>query len=130
MGNLGVLLGNGFDPVTNTGDARFLTWNPFGIDALEAAFRIFIPVAFFGAIGAVVAAPFAMGLRLRRSHGDERQQLRWLASAGILVVLAIAGVIVVGRITAWESGGTAEEIGQLVVISSLALSRSPPASRS
>ncbi|MET1010859.1 MAG: histidine kinase [Actinomycetota bacterium] len=120
-GNLGVLLGNGFDPVTNTSDARFLTSNPFGIDALEAAFRIFIPIAFFGAIGAVVAAPFAMGLRLRRSHGDERQQLRWLAYAGVLVVLAIAGVIVVGSITGWESGGTAEEIGQLVVISSLAL---------
>jgi signal transduction histidine kinase len=120
-GNLGVLLGNGFDPVTNTSDARFLTSNPFGIDALEAAFPIFIPIAFFGAIGAVVAAPFAMGLRLRRSHGDERQQLRWLAYAGVLVVLAIAGVIVVGSITGWESGGTAEEIGQLVVISSLAL---------
>jgi signal transduction histidine kinase len=120
-GNLGVLLGNGFDPVTNTSDARFLTSNPFGIDALEAAFPIFIPIAFFAAIGAVVAAPFAMGLRLRRSHGDERQQLRWLAYAGVLVVLAIAGVIVVGSITGWESGGTAEEIGQLVVISSLAL---------
>ena len=121
LGNLGVLLGNAFDPGTDPGDARFLTANPFGIDALEAAFKIFIPLAFFGAIGAVVAAPFAMGLRLRRSHGDERQQLRWLAYAGVVVVLAIAGVIVVGQVTGWKSGGTAEEIGQLVVLSSLAL---------
>ena len=92
--------------------------------------KILVPVAFFGAIGSVVAAPFAMGLRLRRSSGDERRQLQWLASAGILVVLAIAGVIVVDSITGWESDSTAEEIGQLVVISSLSCSRSPPASRS
>jgi signal transduction histidine kinase len=120
-GNLGVLLGNGFDPLTNTSDARFLTSNPFGIEALGSAFKIFIPLAFFSAIGGLVAAPFAMGLRLRRSDGDERQQLRWLAYAGVLVVLSIANVIVVGQITGWDSGGTAEEIGQLVVISSLAL---------
>jgi signal transduction histidine kinase len=121
LSSLGVLLGNGFDPHTDTVDARFLTSNPFGIDALDVALRIFIPIAFFCAICALVAAPIAMGLRLRRSHGDERQQLRWLAYAGILVVLAIAGVIVLGSITGWESGSTGEEIGQLAVISSLSL---------
>ena len=121
LSNLGVLLGNAFDPATDTVDARFLTSNPFGVDALELVMKILVPVAFFGAIGSVVAAPFAMGLRLRRSSGDERRQLQWLAYAGLLVVLAIAGVIVVGSITGWESDSTAEEIGQLVVISSLSL---------
>jgi signal transduction histidine kinase len=62
-----------------------------------------------------------MGLRLRRSHGDERQQLRWLAYAGVLVVLAIAGVIVVGSITGWEADSTGEQVGQVMVVSSLAL---------
>ena len=121
LSNLGVLLGNAFDPATDTVDARFLTSNPFGVDALEQVMKILVPIAFFGAIGSVVAAPFAMGLRLRRSSGDERRQLQWLAYAGLLVVLAIAGVIVVGSITGWESDSTAEEIGQLVVISSLSL---------
>ena len=121
LSNLGVLLGNAFDPATDTVDARFLAANPFGVDALEGVFPVLVPVAFFGAIGSLIAAPFAMGLRLRRSSGDERRQLQWLAYAGLLVVLAIAGVIVVGSITGWESGSAAEEIGQLVVISSLSL---------
>ena len=121
LGNLGVLLGNAFDPANDAVDARFLTSNPFGVDALEGVLRILIPVAFFGAVGSVLAAPIAMVGRMRRSTGDERRQLQWLAYAGVLVVLAIAGVIVVGSITGWESGSTAEEIGQLVVISSLSL---------
>jgi signal transduction histidine kinase len=121
LGSLGVLLGNAFDPATDTVDARFLTSNPFGIDSLEQVMKVLVPLSFFGAIGAVVAAPFAMVLRLRRSHGDERQQLRWLAYAGGMVVLSIAGVFIVGTITGWAADSTAEEIGQLVVISSLSL---------
>ena len=121
IGNLGVLLGNAFDPATNTVDARFLTSNPFGVDALAEVANLSVPISFFATIGAALAAPFAMGLRLRRSHGDERRQLQWLAAAGILVVLAISGVIVAGSITGWAADSTAEAIGQFVVICSLSL---------
>jgi signal transduction histidine kinase len=121
LGNIGVLLGNAFDPGTDTVDARFLTSNPFGVEALAGVLPILVPVAFFATLGAVIAAPVAMVLRLRRSRGDERRQITWLAYAGVLVVLAIAGVIIAGSITGWESDSVAEEIGQLVLISSLAL---------
>ena len=121
LGNLGVLLGNAFDPGTDTVDARFLTSNPFGVEALAEVMKLLVPISFFATIGSVLAAPFAMGLRLRRAHGDERRQLQWLAAAGVFVVLAIAGVIVVGSITGWAADSTAEAIGQFVVISSLSL---------
>ncbi|HET9248424.1 MAG TPA: sensor histidine kinase [Actinomycetota bacterium] len=121
VGNVGVLLGNAFDPGTDTVDARFLTSNPFGVDAFAGVADILVPIAFFAALGSALAAPFAMGLRLRRSHGDERRQLQWLAAAGVLVVFAITGVIVVGSITGWAAGSTAEAIGQFVVIASLSL---------
>ena len=121
VGNLGVFLGNAFAPGTGTSDARFLTENPFGVEALAGVLQIVVTVGFFAAIGACVAAPVAMVLRLRRSRGDERRQIRWLAYAGVLVVLSIAGVIVVGSITGWESQSTAEQVGQLVVLSSLGL---------
>ena len=48
LSNLGVLLGNAFDPATDTVDARFLTSNPFGVDALEQVMKILVPVAFLG----------------------------------------------------------------------------------
>ena len=38
LSNLGVLLGNAFDPATDTVDARF-TSNPFGVDALEQVMK-------------------------------------------------------------------------------------------
>ena len=121
LGNIGVFLGNAFDPGTDTADARFLTSNPFAVEALGGVLQIVVNLGYFAAVGSVVAAPVAMVLRLRRSRGDERQQIAWLAYAGVLVVLALAAVIVVGSITGWESDSGAEKIGQLGVISFLAL---------
>ena len=121
LGNIGVFLGNAFDAGTDTADARFLTSNPFAVEALGGVLQVVVNLGFLAAIGSVVAAPVAMVLRLRRARGDERQQLQWLAYAGVLVVLALAAVIVVGSITGWESDTGAEKFGQLAVISFLAL---------
>ena len=121
LGNIGVFLGNAFDPGTDTVDARFLTANPFGVEALAGVLQVVVNLGFFAALASVLLAPVAMVLRLRRSQGDERRQMTWLAYAGVLVVLTIAAVIVVGSITGWESGSLAEQIGQVAVISSLAL---------
>jgi hypothetical protein len=121
LGNACVLLGNAFDPATDTADARFLTANPFGVEALAGVLGTVVNLGFFAAIAAVLLAPVAMVLRLRRSRGDERRQMTWLAYAGVLVVLSIAGVIVVGSITGWQSDSTGEQVGQVLVIASLAL---------
>jgi hypothetical protein len=44
-------------------------------------------VASWGPVVAALAAVASLVVRFRRAHGAERQQLKWLASAGVLVVL-------------------------------------------
>jgi MFS family permease len=62
--------------------------NPYGVDspARDVLLAIAAPLLVVG----VVASPVSLVVRLRRSHGAERQQLKWLAWAG-----ALAGVVVV-----------------------------------
>ena len=70
------------------GDAPFAeVVNPFGVEGGGAGPAL----ALFGWLGMVVsvlAAATSMVLRLRRSRGLERQQLKWVASAAALFVLA------------------------------------------
>ena len=121
FGNAGVFIASAFDPSTETIDARFLTSNPFGVQALDPVLSAIVPLAYVAAIVAVIAAPVAMVMRFRGAHGDERRQLQWLAYAGILVVLAIAGTIVVGSITGWTADSLGERIGEATILTSLAL---------
>ena len=121
FGNAGVFIANAFDPSTETIDARFLTSNPFGVQILDPVLSAIVPLAYVAAIVAVIAAPVAMVMRFRGAHGDERRQLQWLAYAGILVVLAIAGTIVVGSITGWTADSLGERIGEAMILTSLAL---------
>ncbi|HMQ29209.1 MAG TPA: histidine kinase [Chloroflexaceae bacterium] len=53
--------------------------NPFGSPALPGWWHpLFRSVALLGTIGLGLLGVVAMGLRLRRARGDERQQLKWL----------------------------------------------------
>jgi hypothetical protein len=63
--------------------------NPFGIDGpagdvLEAFQGVGFPLFALAAIGSMASLVF----RFRRSHGVERQQLKWMAAAAALVVAA------------------------------------------
>ena len=62
--------------------------NPVGIPALtEAVFASLSMVAFIVILLATISLP----MRFRRARGDERQQLKWVAYAAVL--LGVAGLI-------------------------------------
>ncbi len=74
--------------------------NPFGIGALE---RLASPLAWvFGLalLGVVIASVVALVQRFRRSSGEERQQIRWFATAagvsGVCLVLVLLTQIGLG----------------------------------
>ena len=75
--------------------------NPVGVDALEPLAEI---VGTMAGIGLLVIAPLSLAalvLRYRRSRGEERQQIRWLAyvtgATAALIVTALLLALVVGE---------------------------------
>jgi signal transduction histidine kinase len=60
--------------------ARFAIGNPFGLSPLpDWWYSLFYSVASVSAIGLSMAGIGSMIVRFRRSRGDERQQVKWLA---------------------------------------------------
>ncbi len=91
-----------FDP-GNLADSGYpQLQNPFGIEALEPVlgflypFLLIIPIAFLGSALSLV-------LRYRRAAPTERLQIRWLASAAVIIALAYA-IVMVGSIAAPDAG--------------------------
>ena len=86
--------------------------NPIGVEALDPVTYIAATVGFSGLI--FVAAPLsiaALVLRYRRSRGEERQQLRWLAyiaaTTVVVIVAAFVTALVVGESFAHSWAGNA-----------------------
>jgi hypothetical protein len=63
--------------------------NPFGIDGLELG--PLVSVSFLAVAVAAFAAIASLVVRYRRARGVERQQLKWVAGAGCLLVVAAVG---------------------------------------
>jgi hypothetical protein len=67
--------------------------NPFGVEGAEGVLEV------LGATGAIVvllataAAALSLVLRLRRARGDERQQLKWVAWAAVLLAVGAMATI-------------------------------------
>ncbi len=86
IGAIGVFCHEAFSPGRLSGFPRD---NPFGLggaggelaEALAFSYAL-VTIAFLAAAASVV-------VRLRRASGDERQQLKWLASAGVLVFVGV-----------------------------------------
>jgi signal transduction histidine kinase len=71
--------------------------NPTGVPALDPVIGPIVVVLFFAFLGLSVASVVALIVRFRRSVGDERQQIRWLAYlAAAAVALALAGLLTGG----------------------------------
>jgi hypothetical protein len=64
--------------------------NPFGIEGAHALLDTLGDVGFFLTLAAAVAGAVSLVFRLRRSRGDERQQLKWFAFAGAVCCAAFA----------------------------------------
>jgi hypothetical protein len=71
-------------------DIRTSARNPFGVEgaaALLSGLRwlgyLFVAAAVIGSVASLVG-------RLRRAKGDEREQIKWIAGAGVIVALALA----------------------------------------
>ena len=74
--------------------------NPTGIRSLDTFAHVLIWVGGLGLLGVAVASIVALVLRFRRSQGEERQQVRWLAYVaalgGVMLLLAIVSGIGMG----------------------------------
>jgi hypothetical protein len=69
--------------------------NPLGIQSAEAIFKALETAVVVIGLVTILAAASMVG-RFRRAHGDERQQLKWFASAAALSVLVWIAFIATG----------------------------------
>jgi signal transduction histidine kinase len=82
-------------------DAPIPLENPTGVEAFGVAPLVAVVViAWFGLIAAQIASILAVVVRYRRSVGEERQQIRWLAYVALMIaavlLVAAAGALVLG----------------------------------
>jgi hypothetical protein len=79
-------------PMTNSIDPAL---NPFGIESLRGPLRTLSGVGGALIVASVVLAVVSLVLRFLRSVGVERQQMKWFAYAGLVLLGALAVQIVV-----------------------------------
>jgi hypothetical protein len=72
--------------------------NPYGVDGPVVG--MVVVAGSIVAAGSVVASAISLIVRLRRAGSEQRQQIKWLAYGGVVVV---GGICVGGLITLWSA---------------------------
>jgi hypothetical protein len=83
--------------------------NPAGIDGAEPLTDIVGAAGFISLFFAVLLGAAALVARFRGARGDERQQLKWFASAGVLFALAVVAA-------ASPFFGSSDTVGQALIL--------------
>jgi signal transduction histidine kinase len=89
---IGVILNPGILDITE----GVVVSNPTGVPALDAFAHALIWIGGLGLLGVAVASIVALVLRFRRSRGEERQQVRWLAYVAALGGVTLGMAILTG----------------------------------
>ena len=76
--------------------ANFGVDNPFGIDALGGALGVADLVGRMAGFLFLLIAAIGLVIRLVRAHGDERQQLKWVAYVGSAIGVGVLGTVFLG----------------------------------
>ena len=92
--------------------------NPYGIEALGGVFKPLGAVCGILLLVGVLASAISLVVRFRHSRGDERRQLKWLAYAAVVVVLAAAVSLTVEGV-APDSDVAIIQVMQLTLVASL-----------
>jgi hypothetical protein len=92
--------------------------NPYGIEALGGVFKPLGAASGILLLVGVLASAVSLVVRFRRSRGDERRQLKWLAYAAVVVVLA-AAVSLTAEGVAPDSDVAIIQVMQLTLVASL-----------
>ena len=76
--------------------------NPFGIERAGGLLSVVVEIGSFASAVAVVGAGAALIVRLRRSCGVERQQLKWFAYVASMIVVGLS----LATLSSLDSGST------------------------
>jgi len=94
-------VGTALGPGSLDVETGFAVTNPFGIEALRPLVVITGTIGWIGMMASVPLSIASLVLRYRRSEGESRQQIRWLAFIAVAVVasllLSLAGTLVFGK---------------------------------
>lgn len=83
-------------PLNNWVEQGILWVNPLGIDALAPVSGVLIAIGSVVALVSAASTAIAVIQRFRRSTGEQRQQMRWLALVGAIAGLSFAMNFVIG----------------------------------
>jgi hypothetical protein len=83
--------------------------NPVGVDGAKQLTDIVGAAGFCALLVAIPLATAALVVRFRRARGDERQQLKWFASAAVLFALVLL-------VAASPFMGSSDTVGQMLML--------------
>jgi hypothetical protein len=95
--------------------------NPYGIEVLRSVLKPLGVASGILLLVGVLVSVISLLVRFRRSRGDERRQLKWLAYAGVVVVLAASVNLTTEGLVRPDSEAAIIQAMQLTLVASLAL---------
>ncbi len=105
---------------TNSLDTGTPVENPLAVGALSGwTWMAWVWAALL--VAAAIPSLASVVVRFRRSHGEERQQIRWLAWASALALFSIAAALVTGIVAGPNGSSTANDVAFTVLIGSITI---------